>query len=364
MQLLDSEQLEYAFQKNGISLDAQARQFHVDIWNIIKAAEKIRDPLELADCENDLRHRCRAYFDLMRGWQREEEERFEDIIRCPLSRETISEAWALIPTFEKQFYRYALCYLELNRALIQMRGKLSRYAQGYTPDKDAIDLEVNNGTGEILIRAHRDRAEVMDKRARLERVRHLLQRSDPIIESLGAELPRIMGQEIGDHQLTLFKGTLRKKQFDEARKIVSKWKQADLRKAAGFLIDHIQKNVVELRAADGIILHSGELSLMSAFLRGDEMKLNAFLDKFNLPYLTFQYRNLIHQGYLLGHVGSLEGLIIQHAKLVCFAARPLEDAHQARIQEQQVLAPIREQTHVKFRPLRVNSKMRSFLSMA
>ena len=99
------------------------------------------------------------------------------------------------------------------------------------------------------------------------------------------------------------------------------------------------------------MLHTGELSLITSFLKSDEARVNAFLDKFNVPYMVFQYKNLIHQGYLLGRIGSIEGLIIQHAKLLSLASRPHNDPAYAHIQEQTILVPARDQMQGRFKML-------------
>lgn len=104
MQLLSSEQLEYAFQVHGISLEVEARKFYADVWTLIQSAERIRDPLELSRCETDLRHLCREYFSLMSRWQQEEDDKHEGCDVCPISRTFAEEARSFLPAFEKQFF--------------------------------------------------------------------------------------------------------------------------------------------------------------------------------------------------------------------------------------------------------------------
>ncbi len=341
MQLLDSEQLEYAFAIHGISRETQARRVYADIWTLIQKAEKIRDPVSLAKIESDMRHLCNDYFAVMHVWQDEEQERHEEIEPCDASKDNMNEARSILSGFEKNFIRYALCYLELNRALIQARGSLSSLARDYDVTAMSKTLQVNHATGSLLQRAHRERKTIMEKRLRLERVRKLLQHFDPLMELLGADLPRLMGQEQGSHDLTLFKGALRKKNFAAARAIASRWHHDWLRHTGETVIAMAEHNASELQAQDGIMLHSGELTLIASFLKSDEAKINQFLNKYNVPYMVFQYQNLIHQGYQLGRIGSIEGLIIQHAKLLSLAVRPVPDADTAKLQEQSVLNPAR-----------------------
>lgn len=350
LRLLDSEQLEYAFQMHGINRDTQARRFYADVWDLIQSAEKIRDPVELGACQKKLRRLCNSYFHQMMEWRQEEEERYESDPACAAARENAREAAAMLPTFERQFFRYTLCYLELNRALIQMRAQLSHLARDINIDHTDI-MEVNHGTGTLLFRAHAERMEIMEKRLRMDRVRSLLQQFDPLMEMMGDELPTVLGNEEGSHQLTLFKGAVRKSRFAQARQIIKGWKQKRLEVFASKVVDLAQKHEEELKAHDGLVLHSGELSLISAFLKGDEARANQFLEKFNLPYMVFQYKNLIHQGYILGRVGSLEGLIILHAKLLSIAARPHTDPALAQSQEQSVLVPARAQLQTRFKTL-------------
>ena len=110
---------------------------------------------------------------------------------------------------------------------------------------------------------------------------------------------------------------------------------------ARIVVAAIRYNAPQLKVHEGIVLHSGELSLPSSILKGDENKVHDFLEKHNVPYMVFQYRGLLHLGYLLGRVGSLEGLIIQHAKLTSLSARPQADQDYAKTQQQAVLLPVR-----------------------
>lgn len=253
----------------------------------------------------------------------------------------------MLPVFEKQFFRYALCYLELNRALIQARARISSLARHYNLDSPDIIMDVNSGTGSMLLRAHKDRHALMEKRLRFARIKTLLQASDPIMEELGSALPRLYGAD-GDRQLTLFKGALRKEKFGAAESIAAQWENSHVR-ANGLIVAAIMKqNAADLKAHEGLVLHSGELSLISAFLKDDEARMNEFVEKYNVPYMVFQYRNLIHQGYLLGSVGSIEGLIVQHAKLVSLAARTHDDMDYAKALEQEVLLPARLLLQSKF----------------
>ncbi len=350
MQGLDTEQLEYAFQLHGINRDTQARAFYADLWNLIQAAEKIREDGDLSICQKDLRALCKNYFTQMSLWRAEEEDHHESKITCQASRENAHEASAMIDPFEKQFFRYALCYLELNRALIQIRVKISHLAKNVNIDSADI-LEVNHATGPLLSRAHAERMDVMEKRLRIERVRSVLKGLDPLMELLGDGLPRAYGQNEGDRQITLFKGALRKENFDRAKSVARAWNKNKLTMTALRVIEMVQMQAPELRAQDGLMLHTGELSLITSFLKSDEARVNAFLDKFNVPYMVFQYKNLIHQGYLLGRIGSIEGLIIQHAKLLSLASRPHNDPAYAHMQEQTILVPARDQMQGRFKML-------------
>lgn len=260
------------------------------------------------------------------------------------------EAQAALPAFEKQFFRYVLCYMDLNRALIQTRGTISRFAKGCNIDSEDI-LQVNHGTGLTLARLHKDRLELMEKRLRLERVRGILCVTDRMIESLGEDLPRLLGQGEGDRQLTLFKGALRRRKFSDCRALVHGWPEILPKAMAQHVIGHIEAHAETLRAQDSLMLHSGELSLVFAFLHADEEQVSRLVEKFNVPYMVYQYRSLLHQGYLLGRIGSLEGLIIQHARLLSLSARPQGDPAAAQGMEQAVLLPVRALLQTRFRTL-------------
>ena len=341
MQLLDSEQLEYAFAVHGISREAEARRFYADLWGMIQRAEKIRSPLELSKIEADVRRHCTSYFSLMHLWQEEEADLHDGENECVLSKDNTREARVLLPSFEKHFVRYALCYLELNRALIQVRASIANIARDYDLSDMSKHLKINHATGALLQRAHRERKTIMEKRLRLERAHTLLQHFDPLMELLGEGLPRLMGHDKGDHELTLFKGALRKSHFDGARALISHWPHDWLKETATTVITLAERHAPDLKAQDGLMLHSGELALIGMFLKSDEARINQFMAKYNIPYMVFRYQSLIHQGYLLGRIGSIEGLIIQHAKLLSLAARPQADTDAAKVQEQAVLVPAR-----------------------
>lgn len=344
--------MEYAFQHYGIMLEAEARKFHADIWSQIQTAEKIRDDTALAECERDLRCLCQNYFALMQQWRHDEEERFEEKIPCAGSQNNMREALAALPLLEKQFFRYCLCYLELNRALIQSRSRISHLARDYNIDDTKILLQVNSGTGVLLNRAHREKKILQEKRLRLERVKSLLQQKiDPLMEDLQTHLPSFFGAKEGDHQLTLLKGLLRQEYFDRAHALVRIWPESALKTTALNLVSITRSNVTELKAKDALMLHSKELALIGSILDGEEAQATQFLAKYNIPYMVFQYRNLLHLGYIVGKIGSLEGLIVHHAKLVSLAARPLHDDVQAQRQEQAVLVPTRALLQNKFHTL-------------
>lgn len=350
MQLLDSEQLEFAFQAHGITLESEARLFYTNVWAIIQAGEKIREAHEVTDLSAALRRLCDSYFTGVRKWRDEEEEHYEGHAVCQHSQDNMRQARLLLPGFEKQFFRYALCYLELNRALIQKRAQLSHFARDYNIDDHSNLMDVNHSTGDLLERIHRDRHVLLEKRQRLEHVESILKQLDLPMDWLEQQLPRHMGQE-GHHQMTLLKGALRHLNFKDAEKIYNSWPLPDLQQHGRMVVTLAHAHAEDLKAQGTLMLHSGELNLVMEFLKSDEERLDGFLDKFNVPYMVFQYRNLIRQGYLLGRIGSIESLIIQHAKLSALAARPHDDQVLARKEEGMILSPVRVQLDREFMTL-------------
>ena len=348
MQLLDSEQLEFAFQAHGITLESVARTFYADVWAVIQAGEKAKTQGDLTDLSATLRKLCNDYFARVREWREEESESCEGGVVCAASQQNSQSARLNLPLFEKQFFRYALCYLELNRALIRNRSTLSYFARAYDIDENHAHLEVNSATGEVLERIHHDRHILLEKRLRLERVETLLRHLDEPFSYLDVFLPDVFGADEGRHQMVLFKAALRQKNFSGAGEICRAWKDQRVKMPAETILTLVRQHAEELGAQGGLMLQSSELALIKDFLRQDEARLNGFLDKYNVPYMVFQYRNLIRQGYLLGHIGSLESLIIAHAKLSALAARPHGDEHEARAQEAAILVPMRVLMTQKF----------------
>lgn len=351
MHLLDSEQLEYAFALHGISREAQARAFYRDLWDLIQQGERTRGDLELTRSAGQIRRLCKSYFASMREWQSAEEEKYENEEVCDSSRSNMREARQLLAAFEKNFNRYALCYLELNRALIQSRANLSAFARDYEMEKIPDSLIVNHGTGALLQRAHRDYMNILAKKERLDQAAILLRHLDPLMELLGEALPQLMGHDAGDQQITLFKGALRGKDYLAATKIARGWRDVKLSETGISIANMVRENEARLKAQDGILLHSGELKLVGMGVRSDEAKFREFLDKYNVPYMVFQYRILLHQGGLLGRIGSIESLIIAHAKLLALSARGHNNPDLARNQEQSVLIPARALVRHGFKTL-------------
>ncbi len=351
LHLLDSDQLEYAFALHGISREAQARAFYADLWDLIQKGERTRTDLELSRCGGEVRRLCKSYFSLMRQWQEEEEEKYENEEICTASRDNMREARQLLTQLEKSFSRYALCYLELNRALIQSRANLSAFVRDYEMDKIPDSLIVNHGTGALLQRAHRDYTNVLDKKARLEQAAIVLAHLDPLMEFLAQALPDVLGSRRGDQELTQFKGALRSKNYPSALKISRGWRDVKLSEAGSKIAYMVRENENSLQARDAVLLHSGELKLVEMSLASDEAKFREFLNKYNVPYMVFQYRILLHQGVILGRIGSIEGLIIAHAKLLALSARGHNDPDLARAQQQAVLIPARAVVQQNFKTL-------------
>jgi hypothetical protein len=324
LRLLDSEQLEFAFQAQGITLQREARSFYSSIWEVIKSAEKIQDSAELNECISALRTLCQRYFARSKEWLREEQDIHEMRLSCEHSDRNRREAQAYILAFEKEFFRYTMCYLELNRVLIQKRVVLAHFAKDYNLHDAAQKLEVNNSTGLLLSRAHKERHDILLKRQHIEKMHQILRQFDHPLETLGKGLPDFYGQIEGDRQLTLFKGALRQSDFKRARKICQEWSPYH-RDIAMVILDLAAAHEEDIKIQNKLLLHTGETSLVMAFIQSDEKRLDHFLQKFNVPYMLFQYRHLMRQGYLLGRIGSIESLIIYHAKLIALAVRACVD---------------------------------------
>jgi hypothetical protein len=348
--LLDSERLEFAFKAHGVSREAQARQFYTDIWELVQQAEKLSDA-EIPDAGLRLRRLCQDYFAGMRQWLNIEGDQAENNGICNHARKNRQEAQAWLPKFEKEFIRYALCYLELNRALIRMRARLTPFMQAYGKNIPEA-LEVNNGTGTLIFRAHAERQELIVKTGRIEKMRDYLRDTDRLMEALGRDLPARLGEETGGRQLVLFKGALRQRKYAEALQIAAGWKKRELMVAGEKAILLFEEKAPHLKTAEGLlVLHSGELGLPLLSLKSDMKKLELFLRKYSVPYMLFQYKNLLRQGYLLGRIGSIEGLIVQHAKLLSLAARPHPDSERAHMQEQMILMPARRLITGRFKTM-------------
>jgi hypothetical protein len=129
--------LEFAFQLHGITLEAQARRFYTDLWQVIQDAERASDIGDLQNKSQDIRKLCRSYFALVADWRDEQQDLHTE--QDVSGHDLMIEASLQIPPFEKQFIRYALCYMELNRALIRGRARISFLSKEQNIDEAAIE---------------------------------------------------------------------------------------------------------------------------------------------------------------------------------------------------------------------------------
>ena len=340
MRLLDSEQLELAFQLHRIDHDVLARSLYQRIWDQIKRAERADDRSALGACRQEIRNDCSRYFAVMNNWAADEGSN-DEAAATPLQAAANSqEASQLLGRFEKQFVRYALCYLDLNRVMVRARRRIVRLAGDTNIDKLEAPA-IDHATGTLLFRLHRERSEIAAKRTRLNEAQAVLRSMDPLLEDLGASLPKRLGPGRGDRELTSFKAAVRHKDFVGASRLATAWSDRRL-EAVGAEIIAIASEHSDLLLAQGLlILHSGETRLISSFLDGDEARINARIERLNIPYMVFQFRALLHHALLLGKIGTLESLIILHAKLLGLVARAPVDTAQAHRDLHAILLPAR-----------------------
>lgn len=343
MRLLDTESLTCALQNSGISIDREAESFYSDLWSLIKSAENITDDTGMAAVEKELRQLCRSYFRNAGRWVRDMRAQQGEANSCALGRRLQGEAEILRPAFEKRLRRYVLCYMHLNRALVRAR----RDMKGIIRDDDnehsvPAGLEISDSTGLLLARAWHQKKELTAKRERLLRAQSTLGDMDSRFSALQKSLQRAMGRRGGEKAYTAFHGALRKGDEGKVRACLDSWRQiAAAAAASGWDIFHVvQKHASDLAVYDGYILDTSEIKLIFSFLADDEERVDRFLDKYNLAYMAYKFKHLLQLGYRLGQIGSLEGLLVLHARTIGGIAHPLSDIAQARRYESDILSKV------------------------
>jgi len=349
---LQTESLESAFQKHGISIDVEARHFYNDVWALIKLAEDIRDDSDMLALDKRLRQMCQRYFAEMRRWTDQTKAKYPKTKWCKEGRQCQREAADLMEDFEKLFHKYMLFYMHLNRHILNCRKGLKKISADFEAHKFIKTEDLQDTAGHLINRAYKEKKRLIQKRERLVHVQSVLSEMDGLFDNIRQALISILGHREADQAYTSFRAALRKGDFKRAEAAMERWSSRkrpigasrEYRRAM-MTVQHdgtkiiclIKNNLKDLEVKDGYILNLSEINLIFSFMMSDEERVNRFLEKYNYPFMILKFRQLLKLAYKLGQMGSIETMLVLHAKLATGQAHPIETAAQAQKYDQEIL---------------------------
>lgn len=347
MRLLDTESLQSAIVHSGITLDLDIHDFYGDLWRLIKTAETVERDADMIALEKELRAVFREYYRQTGRWLFEQEIQFADKETDPAWRYQAMKARDQLLPYQKQLQRYVLCYMHINRTLIRSRLEIEKIGKLYPLEESHSRLKVNEATGMLVSRAFRQKKAMMDKRERLTALSHVLHQIEAAFTALREDLYMVLPAHSVERAYVAFRAALRQEQFTEARRIADEWQEKRLilnpsgQKIVAMNADRIihllTTHAEGLRVQDGLMMEPSDIRLLFSFLKADEARVDKFLRKYMLPFMTHKLKQLLAVAYRLGRIGSLEGLLVMHARLLGGLARPMDDmAHIKRYEEEVV----------------------------
>lgn len=347
MRLLDTESLHSAIVHSGITIDLDVHDFYGDLWRLIKRAEEIEKDSDMQPLEKELRACFREYYRQTGAWLFEKDLALSDTVTDPAWRFQAMKARDQLIALQKQMQRYVLCYMHLNRALVRARAEIDVIAKLYPHEQPNRAIQITDVTGMLVARAFRQKKEMMDKRTRLTALSGVLDELQDRFANLRNDLFMLLPAETVERSYVAFRAALRQGQFDEAHAMVYEWSRqggmlsASAHKAiipnAQTIVDRITAHADGLKVQDGYTLEKSDIALLFSFLKADEARVDSFLRKYMLPLLGYKLKQLLGVAYRLGRIGSLEGLLVMHARLLGGLARPMDDIAQIKRYEEEVV---------------------------
>lgn len=347
MRLLDTESLQSAIVSSGITLDLDIHEFYGDLWRLIKRAEEVEKDSGMVTLEKELRTLFREYYRQTGAWLFEQEIAMADKVADNAWRYQAMKARDQLIAFQKQMQRYVLCYMHLNRALVRSRVEIDRIAKLYPHEESRRAIQISDVTGMLVARAFRQKKTMMEKRARLEALSGVLLELQNNFAALRQDLFLILPADMVERSYIAFRAALRQGNFAEARLLANQWHGQDgllnptghkiVAMSADRILSLVMTHAEGLKVQEGYMLEKSEIALLFSFLKADEARVDSFLRKYMLPLLGYKLKQLLGVAYRLGRVGSLEGLLVTHARLLGGLARPMEDMGQIKRYEEEVV---------------------------
>lgn len=350
MRLLETESLETAILHSGITLDNDVHEFYGALWQLIKTAEATSDDAAMPALEKNLRGLMKHYYaQTGSGLYETPAVSGED---APLSmqewRTMAVKARDIVMGFERQLQRYVLCYMHLGRALAHARSEIETISRTYPQQALTNRLKINDMTGMLVVRACRQKKEMVDKRARLTSLQKVLEELEERFGLLREDLYGVLPGQAVERSYIAFRAELRQGHLDVARAMVAEWTDPKplmnraskkiVRDNCARIIALLAQHGEGLRVQDGYMLEPSDIRLLFSFLDADEKRVDQFLRKYMVPFLVFRLRHLLSLAEQLGKIGTLEGLLVLHARLVGGILHPMDDMAQVKRYEQDVVA--------------------------
>ncbi len=346
MRLLDTESLQSAILHSGVTLDLDIHDFYGQLWGLIKAAENVERDADMLPLEKELRHVFREYYRQTGAWLFERDVALADQTVDPAWRYQAMKGRDQLIAFQKQMQRYVLCYMHLNRALVRTRIDIEKIAKLYPHDENRHGIRISDVTGMLVARAFRQKKEMMQKRQRLTALSGVLQEMQDCFTLLRGDL--LLQMPAAERAYTAFQAALRQGEFDIAYTMVREWTdgthianpaaQKMIAANADRILTLVTAHAAGLKVQGGYMLEKSDIALLFSFQKAEEARVDSFLRKYMLPLLTYKLRQLLGVAGRLGRIGSLEGLLVVHARLLGGLARPMDDIAQIKRFEEDVVA--------------------------
>ena len=317
----------------------------LDIWDLIKKAETAIDDEALMNQHRQLKKLHNAYMQKINDWLLQKQISLAAKNLLPEDKEAKEKAEALRRKCEKALYRYALCFLYLNRSLIHQRKNIDNVLKFLPQELKKSPLQLSDNIGFLLRRAYREKNEILTERQKLKNMKPCLDMIDIQFSELEKNLCQVMGEDDGAKALTGFRKALRHACYEEARENINlslsnKTKKDHILERSEKIISLFKDNEDILRRKNEFVLSASEIGFSLSFLRTNEKRVDSFIEKYTALYLAYKYKTLLSQAYRLGQIGSFEKLFTLYEDLLTGLITPFEKSEAVQTYEGQTIRQI------------------------
>lgn len=326
----------------------------LDIWDIIKNAETARNNEDLFVYHKHIKTKHKEFVQKIDRWLFAKQSIATGPGRLQEERDIKLQAADLKPKFEKGLYRYTLCFLYLNRLLVNSRRDISHTLK-LLPDPPDKMPEINTNIGFLLKRAYREQKKINLEREKLRRMTACLRKLEEQFMILEEYLKAYLGQQTGERTYIGFRACLRHMHFGQAKSrihsalrqhtlkkghLLSKDKSEAIIQIAMAISKLLQDNLDDLKRKEDMILDSSELRLLYTLLNTSELRVHKFTDKYTSAYLAYQLQFLLKQAFRLGQIGSFETLFLRYEAFIKGMTDHYDSPESVQAFEQEVVSKI------------------------